>query len=229
MGTLLTLRRKWAATALAATGLLAGCETECVPRQRVLALDAPYNQFFSRAPACTFTTAPSVAASSSTGLTDSFSGCLNIGQNYLEASTTSCETVSGERRSIYAFASLYGYSFTAQVAQLPDGPELQLRDQSAASGAPYATLTYRFADGQAQATYLDVRTNTTVPFAQPPVVTELTNFASGTRTYAQVWRITNPLNAAQGRATAATVFYLDRDYGLIRFEQRDGTIWSLLL
>ena len=33
MGVLLTLRRGWAAAALAATGLLAGCERECVPRQ----------------------------------------------------------------------------------------------------------------------------------------------------------------------------------------------------
>ena len=73
-----------------------------------------------------------------------------------------CETVSGELRSTYTFASLYGYSFTAQVAQLPGGPELQLRDQSPASGAPYATLTYRFGTGQAQATYLDAGTNTAV-------------------------------------------------------------------
>ncbi|MFD2717158.1 hypothetical protein ACFST9_00425 [Hymenobacter monticola] len=229
MGALLTLRRGWAAVALAATGLLAGCETECVPRQRVLALEAPYNQFFNRAPACTYTTAPPVAASSSTGLTDSFSGCLNVSQSYLEASTSACETVSGELRSTYAFASLYGYSFVAQVEQLPDGPQLLVRDQSPGTGVPYATLTYRFATGQAQATYLDASANITVPFAQAPAVTELRNFQSGTRTYAQVWRITNPLNAAQGRVTAATVFYIDRDYGLIRFEQRDGTSWTLAL
>lgn len=229
MGTILTWRRGAATVVLAATGLLAGCETECVPRQRRLLLDAPYNLFFSRVTACTFTTAASVAASSSTGLTDSYSGCLNLGQSYLEASTTPCETVSGERRSTYAYASLYGYSFTAQVEQLPDGPQLLVRDQSPTSGAPYATLTYRFGTGQAQATYLDVRSNTTVPFTPAPAVMELRNFQSGTRTYAQVWRITNPLNAAQGRATAATVFYIDRDYGLIRFEQRDGTSWTLAL
>lgn len=228
MGALLTLRRGWTIVALAATELLAGCETECVPRQRVLTLAAPYNQFFSRVPACTFTTAAAVAASSSTGLTDSFSGCLNISQSYLEASTSACETVSGELRGTSAYASLYGYSFTAQVEQLPDGPQLLVRDQSSASGAPYATLTYRFGAGQAQATYLDVRTNTTVSFAQVPAVTELINFTSGGRTYAQVWRITNPLNAAQGWALSATVFYIDRDYGLIRFDQRDGTVWVLM-
>ena len=42
-----------------------------------------------------------------------------------------------------------------------------------------------------------------------------------------MWRIINPLKAAQGKSTAATVFYIDRDYGLIRFEQRDGTSWVL--
>ena len=224
MGAIVNLRGGLLASLAAAALLLAGCGEECVPVRRNAPLPAPYNQFFGRVLPCYTTIPPPVPASSSSGLTDSFIGsCMSAGVNH---SDSGCETTVAERRSVYNQASLYGFSFTTELEQTPTGPRLLLRDQSANSGTPTTELTYHFESRQAAgssrgADYL------TVGFAQPPVVTELTNFASGGRTYAQVWRITNPLKAAQGKPAAVTVFYIDRDYGLIRFEQRDGTSWML--
>ncbi|MDB5235193.1 MAG: hypothetical protein JWR44_2186 [Hymenobacter sp.] len=228
MGPLVVLR--WGrAAALAATALMTGCEEpHCVHSERTLMLPAPYDQFFGRLKPCGSTPPSPMVASSSNGLTDSFIGsCVSTYRNDSEL-TTSCETVRTEQRITYDYASLYGFSFVTQVEQFPDGPRLLLRDQSPTSGAPNTELTYQFTSGLARVSYRDAATNTTIIFASPPTVTELTNFQSGGRTYVQVWRITNPLNAAQGRATAATVYYIDRDYGLVRFDQRDGTSWVLM-
>lgn len=220
--------RRWLLAGWAATAaLLAGCGERCVPVQRTASLPAPYSQFFGRLSPCTYTTPPPVPASSSSGLTDSFTGsCVSAGLNSGVASTD-CETTLAERRSVYNYASLYGFSFFTVVEQTPAGPRLLLRDQTATSGAPLSELTYSFATGLAEVSYRNTATNTSVQFGQAPVATVLTNFQSGGRTYPQVWRITNPLNAAQGRATAAVVLFIDRDYGLIRFDQRDGTSWTL--
>jgi len=229
MGPFIDLRRGLLTSLLAITAwLLPGCGKQCVPVQRNAPLPAPYNQFFSRLAPCSSLPPPPVPARSSTGLTDSFTGsCVSAGPSYIETND-GCETTLSERRSLYNDASLYGFRFWTQIEQMPDGPRLLLRDLSANSGTSSTELTYYFQTRQAALKSYDTSFNPAV-FGQLPVVTELTNFASGSRTYAQVWRITHPLNAAQGRATAATVLYIDRDYGLIQFDQRDGTSWVLML
>lgn len=230
MGPIINLRGLLLASMAVAAMLLAGasCQKECIPTQRTTPLSAPYNQFFSRLPTCGFPAPAPVLASSSTGLTDSFTGnCVATDRGFSESSS-GCVTQLNERRSSYQHASLYGFSLSTQIEQMPAGPQLKVRDQSANSGIASTEVTYDFQSGQTGLKSYDTSFSPSV-FGQVPVVTELTNFASGGRTYAQVWRITNPLNAARGRATAATVFYIDRDYGLIRFEQRDGTAWALAL
>lgn len=228
MGPLLTGCRLGRAAALAAALLLSGCEPECnAPTTRTVPLTAPYDRFFNQLPACYSATPAPIAASSSTGLTDSYSGCLS---QYTEFSTNSrvpCENLGTQGLRTNNFASLYGFSFTIEIQQDPDGPRLRVRDQSTSSVASLQKLTYVFATNQAELTYYDATSGTTRPFSPAPTVSELTNFRSGSRTYAQVWRVINPLNATQGRAPAATVLFVDRDYGLIRFEQRDGTVWTL--
>ena len=233
MGAPVGTRRRWAATLAGGFLLLAGCreKPECQPSTRTSPLPAPYDQFFGRLPVCAATPSSKVvAANSSTGLTDSFIGSCVDGINpytFDESASSPCETVRYERRSVYAYASLYRFYFITAVEQRAEGPVLLLRDQTPNTGAPVSDLTFAFATGVAEVRYRDATTNTSVPFDQAPVVTALSNFQSGGRTYPQVWRISHPLNAAQGRATAIAVFFIDRDYGLIRFDQRDGTSWTL--
>jgi hypothetical protein len=228
MGPFVNLRRGLLASLLGTASLLAACERECIPVQRTTPLPAPYNEFFSRLATCGFPAPPPVPASSSTGLTDSFTGsCVSAELSY-SATNSGCVTTLFERRRLFNQASLYGFSFSTQIEQTLFGPQLVLRDQSSNNNTSSTELTYYFQGGQTTLKGYDTSFSPIV-FGQLPVVTELTNFASGSRTYAQVWRITNPLNAAQGRATAATAYYIDRDYGLIRFDQRDGTSWVLAL
>ena len=228
MGPLLTGCRLGRAAALAAALLLSGCEPECnAPTTRTVPLTAPYDRFFNQLPACYSATPAPIAASSSTGLTDSYSGCLS---QYTEFSTNSrvpCENLGTQGLRTNNFASLYGYNLTIEVEQTADGPQLRVRDQSTSSVGTSQKLTYAFATNRAELTYRATFSSDIQPFVPAPTVTELANFRSGGRTFAQVWRITNPLNAAQGRAPAATVLFVERDYGLIRFEQRDGTVWTL--
>ena len=225
MGAPVALRRWLAGGALL---LLAGCEPKCEPVEKILALPAPYSQFFNGLPACGSISQRLVAASSSTGLTDNFTGgCINDASSY--SYTEPCALVRAEQRRTYAVSSLYGFNFGVRVEQYPNGPLLLLSDQTSGTGALHAELTYHFATGVATGSYRDPASNNPVPFGQPPVVTELTNFLAGGRTYPQVWRVTNPLNASRSRTTAAAVLYVARDYGLIRFEQRDGTVWTLTL
>ncbi|MDQ2771848.1 MAG: hypothetical protein M3Y54_15270 [Bacteroidota bacterium] len=227
MGPFVALHRGLTVGLTATALLLAGCGERCVSRQRTIALPAPYNQFFGQLAPCGYTTTAPFAARSSTGLTDSFTGsCLSTTPSY-GSSNTGCETLLIECRSTYDYASLYGFSFSVEVSLDDAGSLLRLVDLSTNSGTPTTELTYHFQSRQATVTSRDA-SYTTVVFPQPPVVTELTNYASGGRSYAQVWRITNPQKAVQGRATAVAVLYVDRDYGLIGFEQRDGTSWTLL-
>lgn len=228
MGPFIALRRGLTVGLTAAALLLNGCGERCVSRQLIIALPAPYNQFFGQLALCGFSSPKPFAARSSTGLTDSFTGsCLSSSQDYTSTSYSGCETILTERRSAYDYASLYGFSFNTIVTIDATGPLLRLVDLSTNSGTPSTEITYHFQSRQATVSSRDA-SYTSVVFAQPPVVTELPNFASGGRSYAQVWRITNPLKATQGRATAVAVLYVDRDYGLIQFEQRDGTSWTLL-
>lgn len=228
MGPFITLRRDLTIGLMAAALLMDGCGERCVPRQRLVALPAPYNQFFGQLALCGSISPKPIAARSSTGLTDSFTGsCMSSSQDYTSTSYSDCETILTERRSTYDYASLYGFSFNTIIMMDEAGPLLRLVDLSTNSGTPTTELTYHFQSRQATVTSRDA-SYTTVVFAQPPVVTELTNFTSGGRSYAQVWRITNPLKATQGRATAVAVLYVDRNYSLIQFEQRDGTSWTLL-
>ena len=218
MGPFVALRRLQTSGLMAAALLLAGCGDRCVPRQRTNALTAPYNQFFSRLAPCGYTNTVPFAARSSSGLTDSYTGsCLSNGPTYDASSSSGCETILTEHRGIYDYASLYGFRFNTIIMMDAAGPLLRLVDLSANNDTPTTELTYHFQSRQATVTSRDA-SYTTVVFAQPPVVTELTNFTSGGRSYAQVWRITNPLKATQGRATAVAVLYVDRDYGLIGFE-----------
>lgn len=232
MGPAVVLRR-WVAGVLAATGLaLGGCEPRCQSIERTVPLQAPYTQFFNGLPACGSFPQRLVAASSSTGLTDSFIGSCQKGNDYsyVYPDDKPCDVVRAERRSITALSSLYGFNFGVEVEQRPDGPVLLLNDQSTGTGALHSKLTYHFGTGLATGSYIDPAASyTPVPFGQPPVVTELTNFQAGSRTYPQVWRVTNPLNASRSRETAVAVYYVARDYGLVRFDQRDGAVWTLML
>ena len=223
--------RGWVAGVLAATGLaVAGCEPRCESIEITVALQAPYTQFFNGLPACGSFPQRLVAATSSTGLTDSFSGsCQNGGNDYayVYPDDKPCTVVRAERRRTAALSSLYGFNFGVEVEQRPDGPMLMLSDQATGSGALHSRLTYHFVTGVATGSYTDPVSHNPVPSGQPPVVTELPNFQAGGRTYPQVWRVTNPLHASRSRATAVTVLYIASDYGLVRFEQRDGTVWTL--
>lgn len=226
MGAIVTLHRALRTGMAIAALLLAGCEEECVESQHRLPMAAPYSQFFGRLASCTHTSPPPVATSSSTGLTDSFTGsCVTADQSYRNI-IGGCETTLADRRSSSTQASLYGFNFHIEIEQTEAGPQLLLRDASANSGTATTEITYRFQSQQAAGSTQNANSQAT-NFTTPPVVTELTNYASGGRTYAQVWRITNPLKAAVGKSIAVTAVYIDRDYGLIRFEQRDGTVWTL--
>ena len=216
--------------ALALLALLTACERDCETSQRMAPLQAPYDQFFSQLPECKYgTPLPPTNARSSNGLTDSYTSlCMEPYTNY-GVDFNSCERVGSERRSERLSAALYGFRFRVEIEQYPRGAHLWLFDESRGAVATPMRIDYFFPTGEAYLHSGPGASDVNPYFSPAPVVTELTNFQAANRTYAQVWRITNPQHTAQGGPTAVTAYFVDRDYGLIRFEQRDGTVWDLSL
>lgn len=227
MGTLLNLTWRWAVLLLAGSSALGSCN-RCREETVSLSLEAPYNQYFSARPAQMYNvTPPVVAARSNNGLTDSFQGAAVSGGNYLEPLSYNCTQYQAENRSLTYSSTLYGFYFKFSVLQYRDGPLLIVDDyQRPTLGS--SRLRYHFSTREAEP--IEYREDTQPLVTGPrPEVTQLPTLTVGSRTYARVWRVTNTYLVQSGPATAATVFYLSPEDGLVRFEQRDGTIWDLAL
>ncbi|RTQ53712.1 hypothetical protein EJV47_02965 [Hymenobacter gummosus] len=214
---------------LAAAAALSGCGSRCIEEYKELRLEAPYNAYFQGRPAqASYYSTPAIPARSSTGLTDSYPGVgVNIGGGYDDQPEGyNCLSFRSQSRGLDYGASLYGYSLKFNVVQYPDGPRLFVKDFSRDN--PGGTrFHYRFRTGEVSEIEFRDPSSGYVKSGLRPEVRELTALTVGGRTYAPVWRLTNPYLAGQGRATAATVLYFSPEFGLVRFEQRDGTVWDL--
>lgn len=227
MGTLVALR--WRGALLLLAGSTLGSCNRCKEETVSLRLEAPYDQYFDAQPAQTFSMSqPAVAARSNNGLTDSFQGAAVSGGTYPEPLSYNCTQYQAEHRSLDYASTLYGYNFKISVLQYRDGPLLVVDDYSRLNSGS-ARLRYHFSTGEAEPIEYRDATQGLVPDELRPTVSELPTLTVGSRTYAPVWRLTNPYLAQHGSATAATVFYLSPAHGLVRFEQRDGTVWDLAL
>ncbi|UOQ74388.1 hypothetical protein [Hymenobacter cellulosilyticus] len=194
-----------------------------------LRLDAPYDHYFDARPEQTFSTPPLVVvARSNNGLTDSFQGAAVRGGNYPEPLSYNCTQYQAQNRSLNYASTLYGYTFKFSVLQYRDGPLLVIDDYSRLNGSA-TRLRFHFATGEAEPIEYRDATQGLVANGPRATVSELPTLTVGSRTYNSVWRLTNTYLAQYGPATAATVFYLSPTHGLVRFEQRDGTVWDLAL
>jgi hypothetical protein len=206
---------------------LSGCGSRCLEQYQNLPLAAPYNAYFQQRPTLTSYYASPLTARSSTGLTDSYPGVgLLVDAYENQPESYGCLSFRSQSRTLSYGASLYGYALRFNVIQYPEGPRLFVMDQSRDN--PGSTrFHYRFDTGEASEIEYRDPTSGYVTTGLRPEVRELPTLTVGGRSYAPVWRLTNPYLAQQGRATAATVLYLSPEYGLVRFEQRDGTVWDL--
>lgn len=228
MGALLNFRRPWVLLLLAGSSAWGSCN-RCREETVSLSLAAPYNQYFSARPAQTYNSPPPVvAARSNNGLTDSFQGAAVSGGNYPEPLSYNCTQYQAENRSLDYTSTLYGYNFKFSVLQYRDGPLLVVDDYSR-SILGLSRLRYHFGTGEAEPIEIRDALQGLVANELRGQVSELPTLTVGSRTYVRVWRVTNTYLKQNGPAAAATVFYLSPEHGLVRFEQRDGTVWDLAL
>jgi hypothetical protein len=214
------------ASILVTLGTLSGCNG-CREETVTLRLAAPYNGYFNARPAQTYNPMqPAVAARSNNGLTDSYQGAAVARENYPEPLSYNCTQYQAESRRLDYASALYGYHFTFSVVQYRDGPMLVVDDYSRDNNGS-TRFRYHFNTGESEPIEHRDPTQLLVTSGLRAEVSELPMLTVGGRSYAPVWRLRNPYQQQYGRPTAATMLYLSPEYGLIRFEQRDGTVWDL--
>ncbi|RTQ53710.1 hypothetical protein EJV47_02955 [Hymenobacter gummosus] len=169
---------------------------------------------------------PTVAATTAAGLTDSYPNTTTVGGTYPDPLSYNCTQYHSESRNLNYAAALYGYSFRISVVQYHEGPLLLVSDYS--RGNPATTwLRYHLSTGKAEPIRYSNMPAGVVPDSLKPDVRQLPSLTVNGYTYAPVWRLTNPYLASRGAPSSAAVLYLSPEYGLVRFEQRDGTVWNL--
>ncbi|MCC3155878.1 hypothetical protein LJ737_01425 [Hymenobacter sp. 15J16-1T3B] len=222
----------------AALGLLLGlgltglrCHSGCDEDYVELSLPASYTDYFAQFPG-----SPSPAgagrpvdARSSTGLTDRYANVFVTPYGFPTPESYNCTIYRSEGRSLFYNPSLYPRYFRLSIAQYPSGPTLVVEEQFGGSATPSASEVYYPLTGTepGRVRYTEPGQYTRTTYAEPPAVQTLPALTVAGRTYREVLRLTNPYAAQHGPATAAGVYYIDRGYGLVRFEQRDGTVWDL--
>ncbi len=83
---------------------------------------------------------------------------------------------------------------------------------------PITVARYRFS----QASTENIQTNDF-----PEVVTVDSVVVNG-KVYNQVYKITNPYMQNNGTPFSLTEFYIDKNFGLIQYVQKDGVIWQII-
>jgi hypothetical protein len=209
--------------------MLPACRKDCW-HQTQLELEAPYTTYFDQLTrAGSSSDGRVVTARSSTGLTDSYLN-VQVRQEGFTPEQRGCEAYLSSGRSVYYNPSLYRRSFRVSVVPYPDAPRLIVQEQ-------FGSLTGQTADSEIfydlsnqlpnYVRYYDPAKYSYQYYDVPPQVQSLPTLTVGGRTYTDVLRLTNPYAVQRGNATTGVVYYITRDYGLVRFEQRDGTVWDL--
>ncbi|RAK64686.1 hypothetical protein [Hymenobacter edaphi] len=226
MGALLTGLRRGSLGLLLTLSLSAlRCGRDDCNDVQILQLAAPYTSYFGR-----FQSARVVPASSSSGLTDSYTDVYvaTYGAAFPMPEPRGCTSYQSLGRSLRYRPSLYHRSFVVSVAQYPNGPMLIVEEQLSPGANSTSELYYRLAEQRPDPVqYYDPATQRTEQYADLPDAQTLLSLTVAGRSYQQVLRLTNPYAARNGAASAAVVYYVSPEYGLLRFEQRDGTVWDL--
>lgn len=209
--------------AFALTSCPQGCREEIIG----LELTEPYTAYFNQLtyPSGSFNDGRVVLARSSTGLTDSY---LNVeattGGMMAQPEARQCAYYFSTGRTVLYSPSLYRHHFRLSVAQYPDGPVLIVEEPDTDESALYYSLTEERPE---QVRYYSLINYGFQRYDVLPEAETLPTLLVDGHTYTNVLRLTNPYAAEHGSPNSATVYYIDRGYGLLRFQQRDGTIWNL--
>jgi hypothetical protein len=201
---------------------------QCDPQHLNLDLAGPYNGWFDNLPS---TDNYSINILSSDSLTDAFQFEKYVGycdeypfNDFMHYDDPCIYYQFGNIQLSY-FSSIYRFSARVMVLQMDDGPHLRIEDNSSSKYA-YIFMDYNIITDTPNNIIYSIDGKQTSPYKisveiVPTVISN--NFE-----FHNVYKITDNLTLNEGNNFDITVFYIDTTDGLIKFEQKCGTIWDII-
>ncbi len=122
------------------------------------------------------------------------------------------------------YSNIYKFLIDLRVLQMNDGVHLQINDY----GSPkygYIFMDYNITNNtESNIIYSENGKETSTYKISVDIINEIT---SNNITYYNVYKITNNLSLNEGSSFDITIIYIDKDNGMIKFEQKNGTIWDI--
>lgn len=206
-----------------------GCDEKYI----TIPLAAEYQNWFKSTPAGNTTTFISVQ--STTGLKESLSVSKWSTYEGLYQAGGDCTHRSGQTIGLNYGSSVYGYGINIALVQQEDGEKpllriynhLQTTKDSEVSQLVYhlgGTRTYPVTFTRYR---YDQSPGESIATNAVPEVTVLDSLVVGNRTFRQVYKVSNPYLKQEGTSYSLTDFFIDKDYGLVQYGQKDGTLWQI--
>jgi hypothetical protein len=180
-------------------------------------------------------TSVAVQVQTDSGLKETLSlSKLNHQEGILQPANN-CNHIMGQTVGLGYNSALYGASISLKLLQQREGekPVLHVYNYyqegenyymaqmlvSLGNTTQYPLILSKSINGQGQPE--TIQTNAF------PELTMVDSVVVGNKVYRQVYKLSNPYLKLQGAAFVLTDFFIDKDYGLVQYAQKDGTTWQL--
>jgi hypothetical protein len=152
-----------------------------------------------------------VTVKSNTGLTDTMS-VIGLKSTFDLTNDHNCGPL-GENITLSYEASHFGNQLRLFMNQLADRTTLDFRNENFTALLNMADSTVRCLGGPQ-------------PAEDSSKLEILTSLSVGRLSYSPVYKVTNTLVVKRGELSDIETYYYHAQYGIIRFEQKDGTQWD---